>query len=59
MGYPSPTCSPVYLKPSDARAAFENGSVDAWAIWDPYLAAAETALPTRKIADGVGQATAA
>ena len=44
---------PVYLKPSDARAAFENGSVDAWVIWDPYLAAAETALPTRKIADGV------
>jgi sulfonate transport system substrate-binding protein len=44
---------PVYLMPSDARAAFENGSVDAWAIWDPYLAAAETALPTRKIADGV------
>jgi sulfonate transport system substrate-binding protein len=45
----------VYLKPSDARAAFENGSVDAWAIWDPYLAAAEIALPTRKIADGVTQ----
>ena len=44
---------PVYLKPSDARAAFENGSVDAWVIWDPYLAAAETALPTRRIADGV------
>jgi sulfonate transport system substrate-binding protein len=46
---------PVYLKPSDARAAFENGSVDAWAIWDPYLAAAETSLPTRKIADGLGK----
>jgi sulfonate transport system substrate-binding protein len=45
---------PVYLKPPDARAAFENGSVDAWAIWDPYLAAAETALPARKIADGMG-----
>jgi sulfonate transport system substrate-binding protein len=44
---------PVYLKPSDARAAFENGSVDAWVIWDPYLAAAETADKTRKIADGV------
>jgi sulfonate transport system substrate-binding protein len=44
---------PVYLKPSDARAAFENGSVDAWAIWDPYLAAAETGLQTRKIADGI------
>jgi len=43
----------VFLKPSDARPAFENGSVDAWVIWDPYLAAAETALPTRLIADGV------
>jgi sulfonate transport system substrate-binding protein len=43
----------VYLKPSDARAAFENGSVDAWVIWDPYLAAAETALKTRQIADGM------
>ena len=44
---------PVYLKPSDARPAFENGSVDAWVIWDPYLAAAETALKTRQISDGV------
>lgn len=43
----------VYLKPSDARAAFENAAVDAWVIWDPYLAAAETALKTRKISDGV------
>jgi sulfonate transport system substrate-binding protein len=43
----------VFLKPSDARPAFENGAVDAWAIWDPYLAAAETAIKTRKIADGV------
>jgi sulfonate transport system substrate-binding protein len=43
----------VFLKPSDARAAFENGDVDAWAIWDPYLAAAETALQTRTISDGV------
>jgi len=44
----------VYLKPSDARPAFENGSVDAWVIWDPYLAAAQTAIKTREIADGVG-----
>jgi len=33
--------TPVYLAPADARAAFEGGSVDAWAIWDPYYAAAE------------------
>ena len=32
---------PVYLPPADARAAFERGAVDAWAIWDPYYAAAE------------------
>jgi len=32
---------PVYLSPADARAAFERGSIDAWAIWDPYYALAE------------------
>lgn len=32
---------PVYLAPADAPAAFERGAVDAWAIWDPYYAAAE------------------
>ncbi|CAN5395066.1 hypothetical protein BH09PSE6_BH09PSE6_06940 [soil metagenome] len=30
---------PAYLAPADARAAFENGSVGAWVIWDPFLAA--------------------
>lgn len=44
----------VFLKPSDARAAYENGSIDAWVIWDPYLAAAQTAVKSRVIADGVG-----
>ena len=31
---------PVYLAPADARAAFQQGNVDAWAIWDPYYSAA-------------------
>jgi sulfonate transport system substrate-binding protein len=31
----------VYLAPPDARAAFETGKVDAWVIWDPFLASAE------------------
>jgi sulfonate transport system substrate-binding protein len=44
----------VYLPPSDARAAFERGSVDAWAIWDPFLAAAEKQLGARILADGKG-----
>jgi aliphatic sulfonates family ABC transporter substrate-binding protein len=29
----------VFLAPADARAAFERGAVDAWSIWDPFLAA--------------------
>ncbi|UZE49727.1 sulfonate ABC transporter substrate-binding protein [Rhodopseudomonas sp. P2A-2r] len=34
--------TPVYLTPPDAGPAFANGSIDAWAIWDPYFAIAET-----------------
>ncbi len=33
--------TPTYLPPADARAAFEQGAVDAWTIWDPYFAIAE------------------
>lgn len=43
---------PIYLAPADARAAFERGSVDAWAIWDPFYAAAELALQPRALATG-------
>lgn len=46
--------TPVFLAPADARAAFERGAVDAWAIWDPYQAAAEVALEARVLADGTG-----
>jgi sulfonate transport system substrate-binding protein len=46
-----PDIQPVYLPPADARAAFENGTVDAWAIWDPYYAAAQHALHVRTLAD--------
>jgi sulfonate transport system substrate-binding protein len=45
---------PVFLPPADARAAFERGSVDAWVIWDPFLAAAEKQLGARVLADGKG-----
>ena len=45
---------PVFLPPADARAAFERGSVDAWAIWDPFLAAAEKQLGARVLANGKG-----
>ena len=45
---------PVYLPPADARAAFERGAVDAWVIWDPFLAAAQAATGARTLADGTG-----
>jgi sulfonate transport system substrate-binding protein len=44
----------VFLPPADARAAFENGKVDAWAIWDPFLAAAQAATGARTLVDGTG-----
>nr|WP_156922328.1 sulfonate ABC transporter substrate-binding protein [Azorhizobium doebereinerae] len=45
---------PAFLTPADARAAFERGSVDAWAIWDPFQAAAEKTIEARQLADGTG-----
>ena len=44
----------AFLPPADARAAFEKGSVDAWVIWDPFLAAAEKSLEARVLADATG-----
>lgn len=44
----------VFLPPADARAAFERGAVDAWVIWDPFLAAAEKQIGARQLADGKG-----
>ena len=31
----------VYLTPPDAVPAFASGSIDAWAVWDPYFAIGE------------------
>ncbi|MGV6477630.1 aliphatic sulfonate ABC transporter substrate-binding protein [Azotobacter vinelandii] len=45
---------PVYLPPADARAAFESGRVDAWAIWDPFYSAVELEGRARLLANGEG-----
>ena len=37
----------AYLLPSDAGSAFANDSVEAWVIWDPYLALAQARNETR------------
>ena len=47
---------PVYLAPADARAAFENHSIDAWAIWDPYWAAAARSTRARVLTTAEGLA---
>jgi sulfonate transport system substrate-binding protein len=44
----------IFLTPADARAAFERGSVDAWAIWEPFLAAVQRQTGARILADGNG-----
>ncbi|KAA5838470.1 ABC transporter substrate-binding protein [Saccharopolyspora hirsuta] len=46
----------VYLQPSDAMGAFKQGSVDAWAIWDPYFSQVQLESDVRVLADGRGTA---
>jgi sulfonate transport system substrate-binding protein len=46
----------VFLPPPDARAAFEKGAVDAWIIWDPFLASAQKTLDAQLLADATGVA---
>jgi sulfonate transport system substrate-binding protein len=45
---------PIFLPPPDARAAFEKGAIDAWVIWDPFLAAAQKTLDAQILADASG-----
>lgn len=53
-GVPYDQVEKVFLAPADARAAFERGAVDAWAIWDPFQAAAEAAIQARTLVNGEG-----
>ncbi|HEY0798555.1 MAG TPA: sulfonate ABC transporter substrate-binding protein [Candidatus Baltobacteraceae bacterium] len=45
---------PVYLQPADAAAAFQSGSIDAWAIWDPFYAVAQRFPGTGLLTDAQG-----
>ncbi|WP_374446871.1 aliphatic sulfonate ABC transporter substrate-binding protein [Stella sp.] len=42
--------TPAYLGPAEALAAFTRGEVDAWTVWDPYVAMAELDHGARPIA---------
>jgi sulfonate transport system substrate-binding protein len=43
---------PAYLSPADGRAAFERGAIEAWVVWDPFLAAVQKQSAVRVLADG-------
>lgn len=45
---------PIYLEAPDGVAAFASGNVDAWAIWDPFLATQQREHHVRVLADGTG-----
>ena len=49
--------TPVYLAPADATAAFARGAIDAWSIWDPFLAVAELKQNARALAVDAKAAT--
>ncbi|WP_370018818.1 ABC transporter substrate-binding protein [Planotetraspora sp. GP83] len=45
---------PQYLQPADALAAFTSGTVDAWAIWDPFAAQVKIQNKAKPVVDGNG-----
>ncbi|WP_188565662.1 sulfonate ABC transporter substrate-binding protein [Undibacterium terreum] len=45
---------PIYLSPSEARAAFVSGNIDAWVVWDPYFASAQKSYQVRVLSDYQG-----
>jgi aliphatic sulfonates family ABC transporter substrate-binding protein len=47
----------VFAAPREGRALFDGGAVDAWAIWDPWLAAVESGVGARVLRDAEGLAT--
>ena len=42
----------IQLQPDEAQPAFESGSVDAWAIWDPFISLHTLNKGAKVIADG-------
>ncbi|WP_438346593.1 aliphatic sulfonate ABC transporter substrate-binding protein [Methylorubrum populi] len=45
---------PAYLEAADGLAAFERGGIEAWSIWDPFLAIVQAKRPVRVLADATG-----
>lgn len=52
VGLSNADIRPAYLSPADAGAAFAKGAIDAWTIWDPFLAIAEKTQNVRILVPG-------
>jgi sulfonate transport system substrate-binding protein len=48
---------PAFLNPGDARVAFEQGTIDAMVVWDPYVASTELHSDGRMLVNGEGLTT--
>lgn len=46
--------TPAYLQPGDARVAFEQGSIDAWVVWDPFTADTQLNSDATLLVNGEG-----
>ena len=53
-GLPPDAIELVLLPPTDAALAFRSGAVDAWAVWDPYVALEVQQFGAQVLVDGRG-----
>jgi sulfonate transport system substrate-binding protein len=51
-GVDASTVKRIYLSPSDSGAAFDQGHVDAWATWDPFISIGLRSYGARMLANG-------
>lgn len=49
--------TPAYLTPGDARVAFEQGTIDAMVVWDPFVASTELHSNGKLLVNGEGLTT--
>jgi sulfonate transport system substrate-binding protein len=53
-GVPASEVGITLLTPADAALAFRSGTVDAWAVWDPYVAFEVEQFGARVLVDAAG-----
>ncbi|MXP62889.1 ABC transporter substrate-binding protein [Roseomonas sp. M0104] len=50
-GWPQDAVQLVFLLPSDAKAAYSSGAVEAWSTWEPYVSQEEVLAGSRAVVD--------